>query len=172
MSITIKCQLTDDKGVAKTHTLSLDLPKEVGGVSSVIIPGVVKFTFTTDEYNFTEPSFHYVFGHLSLVWFYPDHIKNVRGGGKTKEIHTDTSGYSDTYEYDLRFSDGRNVYLWSRNGTAVTGVLSRTWETIVSVDINAEFKPWTVLPVRKDGTEPMLLYRSPSNNLILRDGDG
>jgi hypothetical protein len=172
MSITIKCQLTDDKGVAKTHTLSLDLPKEVGGVSSVIIPGVVKFTFTTDDYFFEEPSFHYIHGFLSLVWFYPDHIKNVRGGGKIKETYTDSTGSLDSRESDSRFSDGRNVYLWSRNGTAVTGVLSITWETIVSVEINAEFKPWTFLPVRKDGTNPMLLYRSPSNNLILRDRDG
>lgn len=171
MSIAIKCQLTDDKGVVKTHTLSLDLPKEVGGVSSVTIPGFVKFTFTTDEYDFMEPSFHYIHGYLSPVWFYPDHIKNVRGGGKTKATYADSSGYLDSLESDPRFSDGRNVYLESRNGTFVRGLLTITWETTLSVDINAEFKPWTFLPVRKDGTEPMLLYRSPSNNLILRDGD-
>lgn len=171
MSITIKCQLTDDKGVAKTHTLSLDLPKEVGGVSSVIIPGVVKFTFTTDEYIFIEPSAHYIHGFLSPVWFYPDHIKNVKGGGKIKEIRTE-SDVSESYEHDLRFNNERGVYLWTRNGTSVTGVLTLTWETTVSVDINAEFKLWTFLPVRKDGANPMLLYRSPTNNLILRDGDG
>lgn len=170
MSITIKCQLTDDKGVAKTHTLSLDLPKEVGSMSSVTIPGVVKFTFTTDDYSFTEPSFHYIYGRLSLVWFYPDHVKNVRGGGRVKEIRTE-SGVSESREYDLRFNNERGVYLETRNGTWEAGVLSLTWETTVSVDINAEFKPWTFLPVRKDGTEPMLLYHSPSNNLILRDGD-
>lgn len=170
MSITIKCQLTDDKGVAKTHTLSLDLPKEVGGESSVVIPGVVKFTFTTDDYSFMEPSFHYIYGYLSLVWFYPDHIKNVRGGGKIKA--TQSGSMTDSIEGDVRFTNERKAYLETQNGTFVTGVLSITWETIVSVDINAEFKPWTYLPVRKDGTEPMLLYRSPSNNLILRDGDG
>lgn len=195
--IDVEINVTDAQGVVVKHKTQVEPIPQEGGEAWASIPGVARMRAITESYdvdsNIPEMNADNMKGYSAgvsvKVWLDPaEKIKSCLGQGVYHEFYKIIYAKDNTEKIskdrDVIDEDASNrnylvFNLWDADFTfesyTAPGRLYATYLWTASkqkIVIWITLKEWSYLPVREDNFGKVTLYRSPTNGLILRDGDG
>lgn len=185
--IPIVFKVTAANGLVTNSTVEIDVPQKDEDVSTEVnIPdvGPVKFNCHVLSYYSYAPDKNYMIasgGGVTINLYVVIKLFNrvVTYSGKLKTITryknaygVDTREHEHTldgnYDFSMVHLDEYTLQYQPDHPYADLGLCETTTE--VECEIQITLREWTYLPV-KGRYFPGLLFRSPTNGLILRDGD-